>query len=135
LDDTFTHRGGTETVLLVEDEEMLLDLLATILTAKGYNVLTAKDGMEGLRIYTEQPDRIALVISDMGLPKLGGWEMFRRMKEINKDVRAILASGYLDPNIRIEMIEAGAKDFIQKPYEPETMLKRIREIIDGVSPA
>jgi DNA-binding response OmpR family regulator len=135
LDDTFQHRGGTETVLLVEDEEMLLDLLATILTAKGYNVLTAKDGLEGLRIYTEQPDRIALVISDMGLPKLGGWEMFRRMKEINKDVRAILASGYLDPNIRIEMIEAGAKDFIQKPYEPETMLKRIRDIIDGVSPS
>jgi DNA-binding response OmpR family regulator len=134
LEETFIYRGGTETVLLVEDEEMLLDLLASILSSKGYNVLTASDGMEALRIYSEQPDRIALVISDMGLPKLGGWEMFCRMKEINKDVRAILASGYLDPNIRMEMIEAGAKDFIQKPYEPEAILKRMREIIDGGSP-
>ena len=124
--------GGVERILLVEDEVMLLDLLATILEARGYTVLTAKDGVEAIEVFTQQEGKIDLIISDMGLPRLGGWEMFQRIKEIDGKVKAILASGYLDPDLRAEMIRAGAKDFIQKPYEPDIILKRIREVIDGV---
>ena len=123
--------GGKETILLVEDEEMLIDLLRTILEARGYTVMMAQDGMSGLDLYQQHKDEIDLIISDMGLPKLGGWEMFQRMKKINPKVKAILASGYLDPNLRAEMIRGGAKDFIQKPYEPDTILRRIREIFDA----
>lgn len=123
--------GGTETILLVEDEEMLLDLLRSILESRGYNVLTAKDGLEAIDVYKSKSGAIDLIISDMGLPRLGGWEMFQRIKEINGRVKAILASGYLDPDLRAEMIKAGAKDFIQKPYEPDVILKRIREVIDN----
>ncbi len=124
-----------ETVLLVEDEEMLLDLLAGLLQSQGYNVLTAKDGQEGLEIFTAHANEISLVLSDMGLPRLGGWEMFQKMKEVNPNVRAILASGYFDPNVKMDLLKAGAKDFIQKPYVPDQILIRIREVIDEGTPA
>jgi CheY-like chemotaxis protein len=120
----------TEKVLLVEDEEMLLDLLSGLLASQGYEVLAARDGQEGLEIYTANAGSIAIVLSDMGLPKLGGWEMFQKMKEVNPKVKAILASGYFDPNVKMDLLKAGAKDFIQKPYVPDQILKRIREVID-----
>jgi PAS domain S-box-containing protein len=124
----------TEKVLLVEDEEMLRDLLAGLLTAQGYEVLTAEDGQQGLEIYAANADSIALVLSDMGLPRLGGWEMFQKMKELNPGVKAILASGYFDPGVKMDLLKAGAKDFIQKPYIPDQILKRIREVIDDQTP-
>lgn len=120
-----------ETILIVEDEEMLLDLLKSILEQKGYSVLTAKDGLEALEVYRSHQSEISLVLTDMGLPKLGGWEAFQQMKAVNSNVKAIFASGYLDPKLRSEMLSAGAKDFIQKPYVPNALLKRVREVIDS----
>jgi len=123
--------AGSETVLIVEDEEMLRDLLKTFLTGNGYTVLTAQNGEEGLEIYRERRKEISLVLSDMGLPRLGGWEMFQQMKEMDDSVRVILASGYFDPNLKMDLVKAGAKDFIQKPYVPDYILRRIREVIDA----
>lgn len=122
---------GNETVLVVEDEEMLALLLKSILEDQGYHVMTAKDGQEALSIYRKHFREIAVILSDMGLPRLGGWEMFQEMKRMNPTVKAILASGYFDPNLKIDLINAGAKDFIQKPYIAEVILSRIREVIDG----
>jgi len=122
--------GGNETILLVEDEETLLDLVKNILGAKGYTILTATDGMEAVKTYILHKDTIALVITDMGLPQLGGFEAFLEMKKANPNVKAVLASGYLDPGLKAEILKAGARDFIQKPYEPNDILKKIREIID-----
>ncbi|MDI6767474.1 MAG: PAS domain S-box protein [Bacteroidota bacterium] len=121
---------GSETILIVEDEEMLANLLAAMFEDQGYEVLIAKDGQEGIEIFTSNTDKINLVLSDMGLPRLGGFEMFMKMKEVKPNVIAILASGYFDPNLKKELIDAGAKDFIQKPYMPEVILQRIREILD-----
>ncbi|HTK83243.1 MAG TPA: PAS domain S-box protein [Bacteroidota bacterium] len=123
---------GNETVLIVEDEEMLLDLVKALLEDRGYNVMTARDGQEGIDVYSAHHEEIACVLTDMGLPKLGGWEMFLRMKQVNPGVKAVLASGYCDPKIRTEMISEGAKDFISKPYVAELVLKRIREVIDNI---
>jgi PAS domain S-box-containing protein len=122
---------GSETILIVEDEEMLRDLLKTFLAGNGYTVLTAQNGEEGLEVFKQYRTEIALVLSDMGLPRLGGWEMFQQMKEIDSAVRVILASGYFDPNLKMDLLKAGAKDFIQKPYVPDNILRRIREVIDG----
>jgi two-component system, cell cycle sensor histidine kinase and response regulator CckA len=119
-----------ETILIVEDEEMLLELLETILAGGGYNVLKAKDGMEAIDIYKSHEGKIDLILSDMGLPRLGGWEMFQQIHDINPSQKAILASGYLDPKLREEIIDAGAMDFVQKPYEPDIILTRIREVLD-----
>ncbi|MCX6135027.1 MAG: PAS domain S-box protein [Ignavibacteriales bacterium] len=125
-------QGSGETVLLVEDEEMLLDLLQALLEENGYRVLTAKDGMEAVDVYTAHGNEISIVLSDMGLPKLGGWEAFRRMKVMNPQIRCILASGYFDPDLRMDMIKEGAIDFVQKPYVPNIILARIYDAIhDG----
>jgi len=123
--------GGSETLLLVEDEEMLLDLLQTIFQSKGYTVLTAVDGVEAVKVFEEHADEIALVLTDMGLPRLGGWEAFQQMKAIKPSLRAIMASGYFDSSLKSEMLKAGAKDFVQKPYVPDRILARVREIIDS----
>jgi CheY-like chemotaxis protein len=120
-------------VLLVEDEEMLLELLKTLLEENGFKVFQARDGEEAVRVYKKHRNEIDVVLSDMGLPKMGGWEAFQKMKEINPDVQSILASGYLDSGLRGEMIKAGAVDFIQKPYIPEIILERIRGIIRSKS--
>jgi PAS domain S-box-containing protein len=128
---TTTTPGGNETILVVEDEEMLLDLVKNLLEEKGYTVMTARDGQEAIDLYTRYKKDIALVLSDMGLPKISGWDAFRKMREINPGIKAILASGYLDPNVRSEMLKAGAKDFVQKPYDVNQILVRLREVIEG----
>lgn len=123
------ERGTGETILLVEDEEMLLDLLQVFLEENGYKVLIARDGMEAVEMYEKHAHEISVVLSDMGLPKLGGWEAFRRMKIINPSVRCILASGYFDPDLRADMIKEGALDFVQKPYVPNVILSYITAAI------
>ena len=128
-------RGAGQTVLVVEDEEMLLDLLETLLEEQGYRVLTAHDGQEAVDLYRQFGDGISIVLSDMGLPKLGGWEVFRQMKEMNPKVRCILASGYFDPDLRVQMVNEGAVDFVQKPYVPNVILARIGEAISNFVPS
>jgi PAS domain S-box-containing protein len=123
------ERGTGEVILLVEDEEMLLDLLQVFLEENGYKVFIARDGMEAVEMYEKHAQEISVVLSDMGLPKLGGWEVFRRMKLINPSVRCILASGYFDPDLRADMIKEGALDFVQKPYVPSVILSYITAAI------
>ena len=123
-------KGGTETILFVEDEEMLRDLVKSSIEENGYAVITAQDGVEAVNLFRQHKDSIALVLCDMGLPKLGGWEAFKIMKEIRPKVNVIFASGYLDPGLKAEILKGGARDFVQKPYDPNEIMKRIREVID-----
>ncbi len=123
-------RGGKETILLVEDEELLRDAAKEILSARGYTVLTAGDGEEATRIYSRNKGEISLVVSDLGLPKIQGDELFKNLKGMNPKVRAIFASGYLEPNLKSELLKAGVKDFIQKPYVPTEILKKVRDTLD-----
>ena len=123
-------QGGNETILFVEDEEGLLSVMRAELENHGYNVLTATDGMEALNMYRELHGKISLVVTDMGLPKLSGDQMFFKMHTINPSVKAILLSGYLDPNLKSELYKAGAKEFVQKPYDIDELLKKIRDILD-----
>jgi len=108
---------------------MLLDLLQVFLEENGYKVLIARDGIEAVEIFQNHVQEISVVLSDMGLPKLGGWEAFRRMKAINPSVRCILASGYFDPDLRADMIKEGALDFVQKPYIPNVILSYVTAAI------
>jgi PAS domain S-box-containing protein len=122
--------GGNETILLVEDEEALLALIRKTLEAKGYRVLTAQDGLEAVDFYKRHVDQISVVVSDMGLPKLGGWEAARKMREINDRAKIILASGFLEPGKKEKLARDGMYHFIQKPYNPNQVLEKIREVID-----
>lgn len=117
------------TIMLVEDEEMLRELGVMMMEADGYRVLAAKDGVEAVEMFESHADEIGLVVCDLGLPRLGGRDVFMRMKEIKPSVRAIVASGYLEPNVRTEMLRAGVIDTVQKPYDFREMMERIRSII------
>ncbi len=121
-----------ETILLVEDEPMLLELLKAVFEEDGYRVVTAADGEEAVEIFRRKKNEIGVVLTDMGLPKLGGWEIFEKLRGIDINVKVILASGFVDSEMRNEAIEKGAIDFIQKPYIPNTILKRIREVLDSL---
>ena len=86
------------TIMLVEDEEMLRDLGVMMLESDGYRVIAARDGVEAVEMFENHADEIGLVVCDLGLPRLGGRDVFLRMKEIKPSVRAIVASGYLEPD-------------------------------------
>jgi len=118
-------------ILLVEDEAMLQELLKAVLEEEGYQVETASDGEAAVEIFRQKKNEISLVLSDMGLPKLGGWEMFEKLRSIQPGVKVILASGYVDAEMREEAIKKGAKDFVQKPYIPAAILQRLREVLDS----
>jgi two-component system cell cycle sensor histidine kinase/response regulator CckA len=118
-----------DTILIVEDEDILRDLLLLLFEENGLKVLAATDGVEAVEIFTAHQDEIAVVLSDLGLPRLGGWEAFLKMREINPELIGILASGYFNPNVKTEIIKSGAKNFIQKPYNPPEIIKMIRELL------
>ncbi|MCL5020778.1 MAG: PAS domain S-box protein [Bacteroidetes bacterium] len=122
--------GGSETILVVEDEEMLMDFLKEILTRKGYRVLTAPDGETAISVFAANFKNIDLVLSDLGLPRLGGQDMLGQLLKINPDVRVIFASGFMDPETKFAIAGIGAHEFIQKPYSAVEVLSRVKEVLN-----
>jgi CheY-like chemotaxis protein len=125
--------GGTETILLVEDEELLIESVCHLLKSKGYKVYTAKDGLEAVKLYEQHKQKIDLVITDMGLPGITGKDVFKKLREMNPGVKVVLASGFFEPEIKSELLKAEASGFIQKPYIPDDILRIIREMLDTKS--
>ena len=123
-------QGGTERILVVEDEKMLIDLLRSMLESKGYGVLTAEDGARALSIFKEYHRTIHLVLMDIGLPHMSGWETLKNMKQINPGVPVVLASGYLETEAHERSLQEGARAFIAKPYVPETVHSIVRAVLD-----
>jgi two-component system CheB/CheR fusion protein len=122
--------AGSETVLFVEDERMLLQSVAELLEQEGYRIIGARTAEEALEIFLQRRHEISLVVTDVELPQMSGWEMFRKMRETDPDVRALLVSGYLDPPMRARLLEGGARGFLRKPYGLEEMMRAMREILD-----
>lgn len=123
--------GGTETILIAEDEEMLRTVLQTSLEQCGYKVLVAVHGDEALRMYKDHANEIALVISDMGLPALTGDLLYLALKGINPAVKMILSSGFIEPEMKAKIMKSGVNEFIQKPYVPSEILTTIRRVLDS----
>ena len=121
--------NSLNTVLIVEDEENLRDLLRMVLEDSGIKVLEAVDGMEAVEIFTAHKDEIGVVLTDLGLPRLGGWEAFLKMREVNPELKGILASGFFNPIVRTEIIKSGARDFIQKPYNSAQVVAMVRDLL------
>lgn len=116
-------------ILVVEDELPMLNLLKKILEDAGFRVLMAKDGIEAIDVYSRHQNEVDLVLCDMALPKLGGWTVYLALKERNPQVKMILTSGYLDPKVKSDMVKGGVRDFIPKPYIPETIVKSVRQAL------
>jgi len=123
-------RGGTETVLVVEDDEKLRKLSEIVLTQNGYKVILAQDGEQAVRKFIEYKDRIQLVIIDMIMPKKGGKETYEEIKAIRPDIKVLFSSGYTGD--RIESLFFGKEElhFINKPVSPKDLLRKVREILD-----
>ena len=122
---------GTETVLLVDDEDMIIDVGREILKAVGYKVLVAKSGKEGIEICEKNKDKIDLVILDMIMPVMGGGETYDRMRETNPDIKVLLSSGYSISGQASEILERGCNGFIQKPFSMKELSREIRKILDS----
>jgi len=122
---------GSETILLVDDEEMILDVGKELLETLGYTVLVAKGGTCALDIYTKDPRSIDLVILDMVMPDLSGGETYDALKVTNSHVKVLLSSGYSADSQAKQILERGCDGFIQKPFSLKEISQKLREILDN----
>ena len=122
---------GTETILVIDDEALLRNFMESLLKDHGYKVLIASDADEAFQVFSAHHHEIDLILSDVGLPKMSGDELFAKFKNVKANVKVILASGYMEPEIKAQMFEAGIKGFIQKPYYANSVLQKIREALDS----
>ena len=121
---------GTETVLIVDDEDIILDVGKEMLKEMGYKVLSAGGGKEAVEVYRKHKDEIDLLIIDMIMPDMGGSKVFERIKKINSQVKTLLSSGYSMNGEATEVLDQGCNGFIQKPFSILTLSLTIREILD-----
>ncbi|MBN1381184.1 MAG: PAS domain S-box protein [Deltaproteobacteria bacterium] len=121
---------GHETILLVDDEEMILNVTEKLLKNLGYQVITAKGGEEAIEIYRRKKFGIHLVVLDMIMPGMNGGETFDRLKGINPHIKVILSSGYSLNNQAADILKKGCRDFIQKPFNIEDLSQSIRAVLE-----
>jgi CheY-like chemotaxis protein len=123
---------GHETILLVEDDEVVRELAKEILEVYGYSVLTASNGREGLRIGQEHRGEIDLIITDVIMPQMGGREMADQLRTVRANTRVLFMSGFTDDAI----VHHGLLDeeifFIQKPFSPDSLAIKARDVLDHV---
>ncbi len=127
---TTTASAGNETVLLVEDEETILRVAREALSALGYRVLPAPDGVRALELVERALERIDLVITDVVMPQMGGRELATRLAVVQPGVRILFSSGYSENAISADGVLDEGINFLQKPYTPTTLARRVREVLD-----
>jgi two-component system cell cycle sensor histidine kinase/response regulator CckA len=128
--------GGGETILLVDDEEALRSAARRALVRAGYRVIPAVDGPDALRLYMENTGTpIALVVTDVVMPGLGGRELVGRLKIMSPDLRVLFVSGYTEEGVRKQGVLQPGTEFLEKPFTPEKLLRKVREILDAPRPA
>ncbi len=122
---------GTETILIVDDEEIIRQLGADILEDVGYKVILASRGEEAIALYRQKRKDIGLVVLDVVMPGLGGKETFRKLREINPNIKVLLSSGYSTDGEVGEILKEGVSGLIQKPYKDEELIGKVREMLDA----
>ena len=119
------------TILLVDDEDIIIDVGKMALVELGYTVLTAKSGKEAVETYKSKMKEIDVVVLDFIMPDLGGEETFHRLKELNPDIKVLISSGYnIDEQVN-DMLKHGCKGFVQKPFSMKILSRRLSEIMDN----
>jgi DNA-binding NtrC family response regulator len=121
--------GGTETVLLVEDEESVRQLVRETLTLKGYRVVEAENGEAGLAAAAQHKGKIDLVITDVVMPGMGGRELVKQLAQVRPEAKVLYLSGYTEDAIVSEgTIESGTA-FLQKPFTLQNLSRKVREVL------
>ncbi len=122
--------NGTEKLLLVDDESMILEVGQAMLAKLGYQVLIADSGQKALEVIHEKGDEIGLIILDLVMPGMEGGIVFDRVKEILPQIPVILSSGYSIDGQANKIMKRGCNGFIQKPFNIATLSKKVREVLD-----
>jgi CheY-like chemotaxis protein len=122
---------GSETILLVDDEKMVVDIGKEILEKLGYEVFTALGGAEAIRLAEQHKNKIDLVILDLIMPDMSGSKTFDNLKACRPDIKVLLSSGYSIDGQASEILNRGCDDFIQKPFNLKQLSRKIRKILDG----
>ncbi len=123
-------KRGKGTILLVDDEEIVRNVGRGILEHAGFSIIEASDGRNAVDIYSRKKDEIDGVILDIIMPKMGGKETLEGLKQINPNVKVLVASGYSLQGTAREMIDAGAKDFIQKPFNYNDIVDKVNLLLE-----
>jgi PAS domain S-box-containing protein len=124
-----TVARGTGTILLIDDEEMIIKVGRELLQELGYKVIAARSGEEAIRLYLKNADKIDLVVMDMIMPGMGGGETFDNLKAINPGIKVLLSSGYSINGQASKILERGCDGFIQKPFNLNQLSEKIQRII------
>jgi CheY-like chemotaxis protein len=122
---------GEETILLVDDEPLLVDLGREILALHGYDVLTAGSGEEALHVYDGSAGRIPLVILDMAMPGMSGLETIRALRNRDPSIRVILSSGFHPSDGMADLLGSDVDAFVNKPYEVDLLAREVRRLLDS----
>jgi PAS domain S-box-containing protein len=127
---TGTIDRGTETILLVDDEKIVLEANREMLESMGYRVYAVGSGQEAIALFMGKRNEIDLVILDMIMPGISGGETFDRLREINPEIKVLLSSGYSLNGEAQTIMDRGCKGFIQKPFQIEKLSQKVREMLD-----
>ena len=125
-----SSRGGSETILLAEDDPHVRNLTKVVLERAGYTVLPASDGVEALELFEGRRDEINLVLLDVVMPRLGGRAVYERIREIHPQCRVLFASGYSMDTVENEFLARENARLIQKPVSRDKLLRNVREVLD-----
>ena len=124
--------GGTETILVVDDEPMIRELAKRILEKSGYSVLTAGSGKEGIEVYAQHKSDISLVILDLIMPEMGGKQCLEELLKINPQIKALIASGFAIKGDTKTFLDTEAKGIVPKPFNMRELLRSVRHVLDGM---
>jgi CheY-like chemotaxis protein len=122
---------GSETILLAEDEELVRSLAVDLLKGSGYTVLEAPNGLEALRLAEQHAGNIGLLLTDVVMPGMNGLELAERLLRLRPRIRVLYTSGYLDQSLLPDGVDQLGPAFLHKPFRPEALLQRVRELLDA----
>jgi DNA-binding NtrC family response regulator len=126
--------SGTESLLVVDDESSLRTLLAATFTRKGYKVTTAATGLEAIEIIGDPSRPIDAVLLDLNMPGTNGVQVLKVIRVCRPDLRVLVISGHITPEVRTEFQQLNQRDFVQKPYRLDEIGRRLRKLFDEGSP-
>jgi CheY-like chemotaxis protein len=132
-DATPAATSGTETVLLVEDEEAVRDLTCEILEMHGYRVLSASNGHDAIHAYDRYDARIDLLLTDVVMPVMGGRELAQKLTQRQADLKVLYASGYADDTVFHEGKLEPSAAFLGKPFTPADLATKVREVLGSAT--
>jgi len=118
--------GNGETILVIEDDELVQNTLITMLAEFDYSVLIAGDGEEGLEIFATRREDFDLVLLDLPMPKMSGWEVLEKLLALNPELKVIIATGYGSEEVDLQ----GAKMLLENPFQVSKLVRALRQLLD-----